>query len=83
MGATFFTQITMLNMLIAIMADTYERVSEDREAYALKNKLLLMKEYGGAISREYRRRQEKGDEKKFLVAISVLGLENDLGPWLG
>ena len=29
-GATFFTQITMLNMLIAIMGDTFERVVENR-----------------------------------------------------
>ena len=30
LGATFFTQITMLNMLIAIMGDTFERVVENR-----------------------------------------------------
>jgi hypothetical protein len=33
--ATFITQITMLNMLIAIMGDTYSRVSESKERYAL------------------------------------------------
>ena len=27
-AATFFTQITMLNMLIAIMGDTFERLTE-------------------------------------------------------
>ena len=27
-GATFFTQITMLNMLIAIMADVFERETD-------------------------------------------------------
>ena len=27
-AATFFTQITMLNMLIAIMGDTFEKITE-------------------------------------------------------
>ena len=30
LGAIFFTQITMLNMLIAIMGDTFDRVMENR-----------------------------------------------------
>lgn len=29
-AATFFTQITMLNMLIAIMGDTFEQLNEIR-----------------------------------------------------
>ena len=31
LGATFITQITFLNMLIAIMGDTFGRVSEVKE----------------------------------------------------
>ena len=30
LGATFLTQITFLNMLIAIMGDTYGRVKENQ-----------------------------------------------------
>ena len=29
-GATFFTQITMLNMLVAIMGDTFDRSMDNR-----------------------------------------------------
>ena len=34
-GATFFTQITMLNMLIAIMGDTFDRVMENRIRFGI------------------------------------------------
>ena len=37
--ATFFSLILMLNMLIAIMGDTFERVMENREINAVKTKL--------------------------------------------
>ena len=30
-ASTFITQITFLNMLIAIMGDTYDRVSENKD----------------------------------------------------
>ena len=40
--ATFMTQLTMLNMLIAIMGDTFSRVIEDKEVNATKTKLELM-----------------------------------------
>jgi len=33
-SATFITQITMLNMLIAIMGDSFSRVMENKEVYA-------------------------------------------------
>lgn len=41
-GATFITQLTMLNMLIAIMGDTFGRIIEDKEVNALKTKIELM-----------------------------------------
>ena len=37
--AAFFTQILFLNMLIANMADTFERVIENRELHAIETKL--------------------------------------------
>ena len=33
--ATFFTQITFLNMLIALMGDTYGKVMEAQETYQI------------------------------------------------
>ena len=47
--ATFFTQITMLNMLIAIMGDTFERITEQRPLYATRTKLSLLADYAGNI----------------------------------
>lgn len=39
---TFVTQITMFNMLIAIMSDTFDNINENKEANAIKSKLSLM-----------------------------------------
>ena len=41
-STTFISQITFLNMLIAIMGDTFDRVIDQRPTYSLKNKLMLM-----------------------------------------
>lgn len=40
--ATFFTMIVMLNMLIAIMGDTFSKVMENKHVNAIKSKLDLM-----------------------------------------
>ena len=39
MLATLFTQLTMLNMIIAFMGDTFERIAENKDVYAAKGKL--------------------------------------------
>ena len=43
--ATFFTQITFLNMLIAIMGDTFGRVFENKAQFGLMTKLSIMGDY--------------------------------------
>lgn len=47
--STFFTQITFLNMLIAIMGDTYGRVMENKIQYGLQTKLQIMGDYTAVI----------------------------------
>lgn len=42
--ATFFSQITMLNMLVAIMGDTFERIVENRELQANMTMISLVSE---------------------------------------
>ena len=32
----------MLNMLIAIMSDTFDKITENKEVHAIKSKLALM-----------------------------------------
>ena len=49
MLATFFTQVTMLNMVIAIMSDTFERVSEHKELNARRTKLDLLGDFAGML----------------------------------
>ena len=43
--STFITSITILNMLIAIMGDTFGRVTEIRELSALKEKILILSDF--------------------------------------
>ena len=43
--ATFIIQITFLNMLIAIMGDTFDRVVERKQASARREKLDILNEY--------------------------------------
>lgn len=47
--ATFFTQITFLNMLIAIMGDTFGRVIENKANYGMQTKLSIMGDYTAVI----------------------------------
>lgn len=44
-GATFLTQITILNMLIAIMGSTFDRHNEDLHANSTRQKLVLQAEF--------------------------------------
>ena len=51
-ATTFITQITFLNMLIAIMGDTFARVSEVKEQSALAEKLAILSDYVFIVRRE-------------------------------
>ena len=76
--ATFFSQITQLNMLIAIISNTFEKVIENRELHAIQTKLELMGEFSSNI------RDDKDDRKRFLYVVTPE--ENDLdevGDWEG
>ena len=41
-GTVLISQITFLNMLLAIMADTFEKVIEQKPTFSLKNKLMIL-----------------------------------------
>ena len=43
--ATFLTQITILNMLIAIMGDTFGKVTDIKEQAGLKEKINILADY--------------------------------------
>lgn len=48
--ATFITQITFLNMLIAVMGDTYAKVTETKDQNALSEKVSIMADYVTVIN---------------------------------
>lgn len=50
--ATFTTQITMFNMLIAIMGDTFSSVMEDKDVNAVNSKLELMSDLANVMELE-------------------------------
>ena len=43
--ATYFTQVVMMNMMIAIMGDTFGKVMENRELQATRTKLDILQDY--------------------------------------
>ena len=73
---TFIMQITFLNMLIAIMGDTFDRVIEQRPTFSLKNKLMIL----AGMEMIIRSNETNDDSKVFLYVIQpVLGIENNSG----
>ena len=44
-AATFLTQVTIFNMLIAIMGDTFGKVTEIKEQSGLKEKINILADY--------------------------------------
>ena len=49
MLATFFTQITFLNMIISIMSDVYEEVKQGENIFSLQIKLQMVADYSPII----------------------------------
>ena len=62
--ATFISQVTFLNMLIAIMGDTFDRVSEVKEQSALAEKINILADYVTIV------RKSTVDLDKFLYAVT-------------
>ena len=73
-GSTFITQITFLNMLIAIMGDTFDRVSENKEQSGLKERIKILADYVIVVSRES---QAEGTVHRFIFAISPTTVSTD------
>jgi len=80
MLATLFTQLTMLNMIIAFMGDTFERIAENKDVYATKGKLELLADYAFLLNDS----SNAEKEKIFLHVIKPDGdEESDLSTWQG
>ena len=72
-STTFISQVTFLNMLIAIMGDTFDRVIDQRPTYSLKNKLMLM----AALKSLIRSRRPEEESKVFIYVIQPANRNED------
>jgi len=72
--ATFITQLTILNMLIAIMGDTFDAVLEKQEQYAMKEKIRILNDFVGIV--DFLGRAE---EVNFIFAAEPSTKGNDEG----
>ena len=70
-ATTFITQITFLNMLIAIMGDTFARVSEVKDQSALSEKIKILADYVIVV------KNSRLDQDKYLFSISPAQLGTD------
>lgn len=64
-GATFYTQLTMLNMLIAIMGDSFDFATENREKFAVKTKMAILSAQAPSLSQT----ENEDEEKVFLIVV--------------
>ena len=70
----------MLNMLIAIMGDTFERVTENKELNSIKTKLKIVSELMYNIPLD----KDEGDDKSLLFVVTPDDDgENDVVTWEG
>ena len=70
-GATFFVQIILLNMLIAIMSSSFDSIFENKKQFVLSLKLEVLSDYSFLFSQKV-----KGN---FLFVASLLNKEEESG----
>ncbi len=79
--ATLLTMVTALNMIIAIMGDTYGRVAEGYEMHSRASKISLLSDYVPIISKE------KGPDcapyDGFLVVLTSVEDTGESNEWEG
>ena len=71
--ATFISLVTMLNMLIAIMGDTFEHSIENQDLNSIKTKIEVMSELADSIHDD----SDLSDDKRFLFVVSPDEVEQD------
>ena len=77
--------ITILNMLIAIMSDTFDKVIEQKPTFALKNKLSVVASMESLI----RSRKRTVDDQMYLYVIQPVysgeddGIDSQSDSWRG
>ena len=64
--AVFYTSLTMLNMLIAIMGDTFGNVMESRNLNAIRTKLDILSDMAPVLSKE----DAKDMDEVFMIVVT-------------
>ena len=81
LGMTFFTQITILNMLIAIMSDTFSRQTSNLNQLGKSQKLNMMAEYLKIVNfyrdKLFKICRSKSSEHKSRYLFVVFPVENE------
>ena len=78
--STFISQILFLNMLIAVMADTFEKQRELQSQSALNEKVKLLADYAVAVPRFNHAEKQA---TRFIYQIKPVLGENELESWEG
>ena len=78
MAATFLSQITILNMLITIMGDTYENMISNRDEIGVQYKIQLFADFTFFITTKH-----VSEEKKFIFAASPKNKADVDSSWEG
>ena len=70
--ATFFTQITFLNMIISIMSDVYDEVNESQHIFSLQIKLEMVADYACIIKDNNSRGDpsSQGEQGNYLFVVT-------------
>ena len=80
--ATFISQIMMLNMLIAIMGDSFERVIENRQINGIRTKLEILTDYS-ALAFSDAGSASLNKEKMFMFIARPVDEEEEYDEWQG
>ena len=65
-GATFLLQITFLNMLIAIMGNTFDRVMEAKQQSEMRERIAILADFRLVLRRLF----HQSDDFQYIFVIS-------------
>jgi len=78
--AVFFTQITMLNMLIAIMGDSFAQAIESKDKLAIRTKIDILSSQAPALNTA----ATFDETKVFMIRVTVREDEDESNSdWIG
>ena len=74
-SAMIISNVTFLNMLIAIMGDTFDRVIDQRPTFSLKNQIMILASYNSLIPKSFK----SNDHDVYIYVITPGNSESETG----